>query len=110
FLIWFLLAVLLGIPPLCRWSSMGRMETCFLPSQRQRAVPWSGLEILLAALSYFAIPAFMTALLYASGLFRVIYGIKRVDPEDHLMIARCSLWAIVASFPLQTTLILSIVA
>jgi membrane protease YdiL (CAAX protease family) len=86
-----------------------------LPPQRQRAVPWSGLEIVIDVLIvYVLVPAWVHSLLTASGFYASLFGPGPVQealeqlpsPEGKLLLLRMQVWARVLAFPLQIAVLL----
>jgi membrane protease YdiL (CAAX protease family) len=82
-------------------------RSAVLPPQRRRAVPWGGLEVLLAFLiSQFLWPTVVNDALRVSGFFRWLYGpefgtsliVGQVDPNDTI---RINLWRSDFAMPLS---------
>ncbi len=87
----------------------------FLPSQRQRAVPWSGAEIVLVVLVvYLFLPAWVDSLLSTSGFYARVYGPdevkKALEPAGSSQVnpdrLRLQMWAQVLALPLQVSALL----
>jgi membrane protease YdiL (CAAX protease family) len=85
-----------------------------LPPQRQRAVPWSGLEIIAVFLVYIILQALVSQLVLDSGLVGRLYGpdvVERLNAKDDPDAARAAqnrvgLLANVLMFPLLVAAIL----
>jgi membrane protease YdiL (CAAX protease family) len=91
------------------WLLRPRSRSALLPPQRRRAVPWGGLEVLLAFLvTQFLWPTVLSDLLGAVGFFRRVYGPEfgtalvsgAMSPNDRL---RMTLWQSDLALPLTVT-------
>lgn len=107
------LAIVCGVVVLAACAGQG----CFrglLPRQRERAVPWGGLEVFTLAFLWQALQVSTAVLLIRTGFFSAVYGADyssallagAPEGEHALRDARISLWGTAASFPLEILLIL----
>src|SRR4051812_6222337 len=78
-----------GLVCLWLWFGSPRSQRWRLPPQRQRLIPWSGLELILALLIYYFLPSLFSAALGASP-----------DPTGSINIQLVA-WARILAAPLQ---------
>jgi membrane protease YdiL (CAAX protease family) len=109
---WFALALFCGL--FLIYVRAVREGPQFLPPQRHRAIPWTGLEVCLVALVYFLVPAFVLAALRQTRAFELLYGIDLESALDasateevrESAMDRLSLWVPALAFPFQVAAML----
>src|SRR5262245_8820790 len=89
------------------WLFRRGSRSAILPPQRRRAVPWGGLEVLLALLiSQFLWPWLLTDLLGVVNFFRRVYGPEFgaglvAGQQDANDVSRAGLWLKDFALPLN---------
>ena len=72
-----------------------------LPAQRERVVPWGGIEVVAAIFIWILIVGMADVVLTKSGWYDYLYGPEFVKRTDLLSMARRNLWALVMGVPFQ---------
>jgi membrane protease YdiL (CAAX protease family) len=108
-----LLLILLGIAVLnCAvvgafWYVRSRRGRALLPPQRQRAVSWSGWQVIATWIVYYFAVSITLSFLSSTTLLNHVYGpdfltaVRDNGPAGDIAKNRLTVWATVAAFPLQ---------
>jgi membrane protease YdiL (CAAX protease family) len=98
-LIWIGMGAAGGMAVFAAWRIHPEYFKPLLPPQRERAVPWTGIEILLIAVFFHLTPLIVLAGLDGTGFFRWLYGSSALT--EGAPVQRMYPWALALAMPFQ---------